>query len=272
MARDVKAGRKILVEHDIDFEVNRIREQVLGKSPRGEMPWEREKDLEVSAWKGFDAILTLSRRDRDVIREKTGDGVTVAHLPVCLDSFSPLRPVQSMKRDYVVFVGSFAADFNVDAIRYLLRDIWPRIRREQPDLSLFVVGDPVPGDTARAAQQQGVQFLGYVDDVRTVVSDAKAMLVPLRFGGGIRIRILEAMAYGTAVVSTVVGFSGIEAEPGAHLLVAESPGTFVEHVLTLCRDEVLRKEIETQARAWFERNYTSDSVRERILAVYAGLT
>jgi len=271
LSRDVRAKRRILVEHDIDYEVSRIRERALGRGGGDNVGWKREKELEEEAWRMFDAVLTLSEHDSDIIRQVLGTGKTVKRLPLFLDQFRGPRKERPSKKGHVLFVGSFAADFNVDALLHFLKKMWPLIRRDLPDVSLFVAGSPVPREAVRISRGRSVQFLGHVDDIRRVVSEASVLVVPLRFGGGIRIRILEAMACGTAVVSTGVGASGIEAEPGRHLLIADGEGEFAGRVVELCRSDRLRNRIETEARAWFEENYRSERVKERILDIYSEL-
>jgi glycosyltransferase involved in cell wall biosynthesis len=149
----------------------------------------------------------------------------------------------------MVFTGSMDWLPNEDAMQYFVREILPIIRTEEPAVSLSIVGRAPTPAVQRLAADAGIIVTGRVDDVRPYVRDAAVYVVPLRIGGGTRLKIFEAMAMGKAVVSTTVGAEGLPVTSGEHVLLADEPNTFARAVIRLMRDVERRRQLETAARA-----------------------
>src|SRR4051795_12763497 len=131
---------------------------------------------------------------------------------------------------------------------YFCREILPRIRESEPDAALSIIGrSPTPA-VRRLADIQNVEVTGRVDDVRPHVARGAVYVVPLRIGGGTRLKIFEAMAMGKAVVSTTVGAEGLPVKHGEHVMLADEPAAFADAVVALLRDPVRRTQLETAAR------------------------
>jgi sugar transferase (PEP-CTERM/EpsH1 system associated) len=177
------------------------------------------------------------------------------------------RPAADHEGLDLVFTGSMDWLPNQDAVLYFARDILPLIRQEVP-ASFWIVGRNPPGtvrDLAHSAP--GVRVTGTVDDVRPWVARAAIYVVPLRIGGGTRIKILEAMAMAKCVVSTTVGAEGLPVEAGRHLLVADTPATFASTVVSLLKDDARRRGVGLAARDLVVSGLTWDAAADRFAAI-----
>jgi polysaccharide biosynthesis protein PslH len=155
----------------------------------------------------------------------------------------------------VLFLGSLDYSANVDAVAYLAREILPRMRAT--DAEVIVVGSNPPSGLKRIVREAPfpISLVGFVHDVEPVFRQARLLAVPLRMGGGTRLKILEALARGTPVVSTSLGCAGLGLEPGRHLLVADEPAEFAGCVDRLLEDDDLCRQLAAEGRAAVERSY-----------------
>lgn len=161
----------------------------------------------------------------------------------------------SAAQDTLVYSGALTYSANFDAVDYFLRDIFPLILEQRPTITLKVTGklDGVP--VQRLPRRSGVTFTGYLNDVRPVISQSWASIVPLRVGAGTRLKILEALALGTPVVSTTKGAEGLALEPERELLVVETPAEFARAVLRLLGDPALRQRLSERGRQTVAARY-----------------
>ena len=167
-------------------------------------------------------------------------------------------------RRQVVFVGSLDWRPNADAVRELCVDIWPRVVAKVPDASLVIVGaNPPPA--IRALETRSVSVVGQVDDVRPWIASSRVLVVPIRWGSGTRIKILEAMAMGRPVVSTTVGAEGIDAVAGEEILIADDPAAFAEQVVAVLVDDALLGSIGQRGRRRVECRYDWRVVTQPLL-------
>ncbi len=167
----------------------------------------------------------------------------------------------------VVFTGKMDYRPNVDAVLWFLRKVWPRVRREIPDARFYVVGrSPHPRLLAQG-NLPGVFITGPVPDVRPYLYAADVFVVPMRVGGGTRLKLLEAMATRRAIVSTPLGAEGYPVKPGVHLLLAESPDEFAGAVVRLLKDAPLRRQLGEGAFAFAKASYDWDHLVGRFVDV-----
>jgi glycosyltransferase involved in cell wall biosynthesis len=143
---------------------------------------------------------------------------------------------------------------------FFCRDILPLIRAEEPDVTLSIVGRTPTPAVQKLAADHGVVVTGRVDDVRPFMAAAAVYIVPLRIGGGTRLKIFEAMSMGKAVVSTTVGAEGLPVTNGTHLALADSPQLFAETVLGLLRNVEQRRALEAAAHALVLERYDWSAV------------
>jgi glycosyltransferase involved in cell wall biosynthesis len=213
-------------------------------------------ESEARAWQRYeervlrlvDAVVALSERDRAAIAAMA-PGVLVRSIP--LAPRVPKEPSSATGRvaGRAVFVGNFVHPPNVDAAAWLLGEIFPRVQQELPDATLEIVGPHLPAHV-RAAAGKGVVIAGEVDDVAPHLDAAAVVVAPVRIGGGARVKVLDALGAGKAVVTTTRGAEGIGVEQGKHLMIADDADAFARAVAGLLRDESQRAALGTAARGW----------------------
>ncbi|HEV7703516.1 MAG TPA: glycosyltransferase family 4 protein, partial [Gemmatimonadaceae bacterium] len=173
---------------------------------------------------------------------------------VDVDTFVPSNVVAE---DGIVFVGGMSWFPNADALRYFDEEILPLVRSRDESVKVTWVGRAKPEVIERYAKRR-IQLTGHVDDIRPYVANAACYVVPLRIGGGTRLKILDAWAMGKAVVATSVGCEGLEAVDGQNILIRDDPASFAAAVATVLHDTGLRTALERNARITAERLYSWD--------------
>ena len=200
-----------------------------------------------------DGVLAVSERDAEFFRRRT-DARRVAAIPtgVDLEFFSYVAP-SANAAPIVVFTGSMDWRANQDGLAWFLDAVWPKIAAARPDASFRVIGKNPPPGLVAAARERGFDwtFTGFVDDVRDHARGA-VYVIPLRAGGGTRIKAFEAMAMGPPVVSTALGVEGLGLEAGRHYLEAADAGGFAQRVLSLLEDPARRRALSEAARRHVE--------------------
>ena len=209
-----------------------------------------------------DRVLTVSETDRDAFAGFLDPGkLTVISTAVDVDYFQPI-PVEETANS-LVFTGSMDWLPNEDAMLYFVDAILPLIKQQCPDVSLEVVGrSPSRKLQALAEREKSVRLTGWVEDIRPFVARGSICIVPLRIGGGTRLKILEAMAMSKAVVSTSVGAEGLPVQAGENILLADTPGDFADSVVSLLRDSKERKRMGASARVLVQEKYSWPKVAE----------
>jgi sugar transferase (PEP-CTERM/EpsH1 system associated) len=239
-----------------DTSTNPVARRFLASQHRRMLRFERR------ALARFDGVLAVSDADSAAF-ERLYPGairhpVHVVPTGVQTDYFTA-APSDPASRT-LVFTGSMDWLPNEDAMLFFCREILPIIRAEEPDVRLRIVGRTPTPAVKRLAEDSAVTVTGRVDDVRPHVRDASVYIVPLRIGGGTRLKIFEAMAMGKAVVSTTVGAEGLPVANGEHLMLADEPRAFARAVVRLMRDLERRRQLEAAARALVVERYDWSAV------------
>lgn len=220
--------------------------------------WRRMLRFEGSTLARFDRVLAVSDADRRTFEQLYPGSlqapVHVVRTGVDTSYFTPSREAPS--RAHLVFTGSMDWLPNEDAMTYFCRDILGRIREAEPGVTVSIIGrSPTSAVQQLANQFPGVEVTGRVDDVRPHVRRGDVYIVPLRIGGGTRLKIFEAMAMGKAIVSTTVGAEGLPVTPGVDIAIADDPQRFADAVVRLIRDSGARDALETRARKLVVERY-----------------
>ena len=196
----------------------------------------------------FHHILAVSEHDRQQLLEMdSACEITVVPTGVDVARF-PVAPPSTITPPRIVFTGSMDWEPNIDAMEYFCDQIWPRILAEYPDAIFQIVGRNPFARVQRLASQS-VQVTGTVPSVNDYLRDATVVVVPLRIGGGTRLKIYEAMALGKALVSTSIGAEGLSFQDGRDLLLADDASSFADAILLLLRDSLVRTKFEQAAVA-----------------------
>jgi polysaccharide biosynthesis protein PslH len=205
---------------------------------------------ERAALRRFHHIIAVSENDRRQMLEMYPSAqITVVPTGVDTGKFS-LAPASTANPSRIVFTGSMDWEPNIDAVEYFCQQIWPGILAQFPDAIFQIVGRNPHGRVERlSASCSSVRVTGTVPSVGDYLRDATVVVVPLRVGGGTRLKIFEAMAMGKALVSTSIGAEGLDVESGRDLILADDASAFAESILLLLRDSALRRKYEEAAVA-----------------------
>lgn len=209
--------------------------------------------------RGFDGVVAVSERDAAALRKDYGvRNPRVIPTGVDLDFFawSAVARPNAQLPPTAVFTASMDSAANIDGVRWFIAEVWPQVRAAQPDARFKVVGRNPPAALVREGEAVGgVEFTGYVDDVRDHVRTAQAFVMPLRVGGGTRLKAFEGMAMGCPVVSTAIGIEGLEVVPDVHYLLADEAAAMAAAVLRVFRDHALRQNLSQAARQLVELKF-----------------
>ena len=248
----------LLFEHNVEYMIWKRLHAVETRAWRRALlaaEWRRMRRYEARACRQARLTVAVSEADRALLAANA-PGADIRAIPTGVDAsyFHPNGTAEKPAR--LVFTGSMDWYPNEDAIIHFMEAILPRLRRRIPGLTIAVVGRN-PSERLKAlGAAKGVQITGTVDDVRPYVAEAAVYVVPLRIGGGTRLKIFEALAMGKAVVSTSVGAEGLPMTPGQHFLQADSPEDFAKAVLALLEDVPRRRAIGEAGRRLVEARYS----------------
>lgn len=261
---------RLLNAHNVDSLLIR-RLATIERRPwmRAAIRWQARKvhDAERRAYPRFDGSVATSEVDRAFIERLPGTG-PVWTIPngVDTDAFAPSEiPTEP---GLMAFSGAMDWLPNVDAVRFFVQEILPRIRVQLPRTRLLVVGrDPAP-ELVEELTGMGVEFTGTVEDVRPFISRADLFVVPLRVGSGTRLKILEAWSMGKAVLSTPLGAEGLPALDGRNIAIADTAGGFAERAVTLLASPTSARRLGAEGRRTVEGAFSWKQVGGRLLTVY----
>jgi sugar transferase (PEP-CTERM/EpsH1 system associated) len=214
--------------------------------------WRRMLRFERQTLARFDRVLAVSDVDSQTFQRLYPDALNAPPITVATgvdtEFFSPGTRNPEPGTWNLSFTGSMDWIPNEDAMTYFCRDILPRIRAQVPGVTLSIVGRAPTPAVRRLAEIEGVEVTGRVDDVREHIAKSAVYVVPIRIGGGTRLKIFEAMAMGKAVVSTTVGAEGLPVTDGQDIVIADEAPAFASAVVTLLRDADQRQRLEQAAR------------------------
>jgi glycosyltransferase involved in cell wall biosynthesis len=262
----------ICVHHNVESELLRRRGQSENR-PLRRAYFRHQASLlarEERRWGArCDLNIAVSEPDRLTL-ERLVPGIRCAVVPngVDVDAF---RPRPGHRERGLVFVGESTWAPNRDALQYFCEAILPRIRADHGATPVRWVGHASETMRREYRSRHGVELTGYMPDVRPHVQEAACYVVPLRVGGGTRLKILDAWAMGKAVVSTSIGCEGLAAEDGRNILIRDDPGGFASAVCTVLQDDSLRRRLGREGRRTVEQQYSWDRIGESMLPLYEGL-
>jgi glycosyltransferase involved in cell wall biosynthesis len=211
----------------------------------------------------FDRTTVVSDVERELCASIGGDPAAIRVVTNGADRELFQRHGQPLAAQ-LVYPGSVTYSANLDAVRFFVREVLPLIRKGRPDVSLLVTGATDGIDLSDLRANPAVTFTGRVPDIAGVVAESAACVVPLRIGGGTRLKVLEAMAVGTPVVATDKGAEGLRVTDGRNILIADDPQAFAARVVRVLNDAAFRRRISTAGRRLIERLYTWDRAGEAL--------
>jgi polysaccharide biosynthesis protein PslH len=257
-ALDLPVNLKVLDAHNAVWSIvqRAATREPRWRQPLAELEWRKLWAYEGRMCRAFDRMTVVSEDDRMALEDVAGGKFPSIVIPIAVDTnelaFTPRGPAAR----HVVSVATMFYPPNVEGIQWFIGEVFPRVRAGNAAVKFFAVGSRPPAAIAQLGQSVGgVEVTGYVADLEPILARSGVLVVPLRSGSGMRVKILEAFARGIPVVSTTIGVEGIEARPGEHLLVADNPKGFAEAVLSLLRDPVLAERVARAGRRLVEERY-----------------
>jgi glycosyltransferase involved in cell wall biosynthesis len=272
-AARVPGARKILDAHNALW---LLYKRLSGTMETGPQKWLLDRDwrllkrYEGRVCREFDAVLAVSKGDKAALEEAAGRPLNITVIPITVDT-DEVRVVQrEAEPNHILHIGTMYWPPNIDAVRWFVDQIYPLIRQQRPDVEFDVVGARPPAELlALNDAGLGINVSGYVEDPTSYQRRAAVMVVPLLAGGGMRVKILNALAEGIPIVSTTLGHEGIEVTPGRDILVGDTPEAFAAEVLRVLNDPDLGGQLTANGRKLVQQMYDYHIACRPLDAVYS---
>lgn len=273
-AARVPGACKILDAHNALWLLYKRLWQTMGRGPQKWLlgrDWRLLKRYEGRVCREFDAVLAVSQEDKAALEEAAGQSLDITVIPIAVDIDEMVPVTRQPGANHILHIGTMYWPPNIDGVRWFVHQVYPRIRAERPDVIFDVVGARPPQEILDlGADGTGINVTGYVEDPILYLKQAAVMVVPLRAGGGMRVKILNALAQGLPVVSTSLGCEGIAVQTGRHLLIADTPEEFAQATLRLLEDRSLADELGHNGRRLIQTTYDYRAACGPLDEVYQG--
>ena len=261
----------VLFQHNVEAMIWQRHFEVQANPPKRlylREQWRKMRSFERAACLRFDSVVAVSEEDREMmVRDYALQEVYAIPTGVDIEFFRPTNTAAAQDNS-LVFTGSMDWLPNEDAIRYFTEQIMPLVRKQLPGVKLTVVGrNPYPSLVSLSKSDSSIIVTGRVEDVRPYMEQAAAYVVPLRIGGGTRLKIYEAMAMEKPVISTSVGAEGLPVRDGVDLLLADTPEAFAKSVVEVLSDRALAKRLGENAASEVRQRFGWARVAEAFAAI-----
>lgn len=261
----------VISHHNVESALLRRRADVVGGWRGAYIRHQAElTEREERRWCRRAALNLVVSGDEGALLDRISPGAPWVEFPNGVDT-SSFEPASTEPASDIVFVGGHTWFPNSDGMTYFVEEILPLIRARRPDAEVTWVGR-ASDEVRDAFGRHGVVVTGYVEDIRPFVHGARCFIVPLRVGGGTRLKILDAWALGKAVVATSIGCEGLDAVHGTELLRVDDPAGFASAVCDVIEDDSLRRRLETGARAAAEDRFDWSVLGARVIPEYEALS
>ena len=247
---------------DVDFPLSPLLHDAYRRSgsiperARRWLAWQKFRRYERYVLARCERCLVVSEQERhELLALLGGRQARISVVPNGVDVVFNRPGLAPPQPNTLIFSGALTYDANYDAMDYFLREIFPLVHAALPDVQLRITGATKGVAVPRLPLDGRTTLTGFIDDVRTVVAASCVCVVPLRIGGGTRVKILEAMALGTPVVSTPKGAEGLDVVAGEHVLIGDTPADFAAHTIRLLNDPALRQRLARNARRLVVERY-----------------
>jgi glycosyltransferase involved in cell wall biosynthesis len=262
----------VVDEHNIEYDILKRTADASGlvRKVFHAVNWRKLEREEKKVWTHFDGCTLTSERDAQIVRREV-PALPTRVIPngVDVDLFRP-RPDEQVVPKTLLFFGAINYYPNTDGALFFVREVFPRLRAEHPDVRLRIVGH-MPPSLVPELTRDGVDVVGFVDDVLAEIGRAAVVVVPLRIGGGTRLKIVEAMSMAKPIVSTRLGAEGIEVEHDREILLADTPAELCRQIGRVLDDPVFAKRLGVRARRTAEEKYGWARAAENLAGFYEEL-
>ncbi len=264
-----QSGVSVMMDTQDVCSVSRFRQMTstsgLGRGKRL-LDWIAWGRYELDNYSASSLLLALSPSDLGVLRS------FVPNVPAELSQVG--TKVRNTSREYggdtVLFVGNFNHYPNSDGFRWIANEVWPIVHRLAPELRLKLAGPNCP-EPSPAERAMGIEGLGFVDDLDALFDSVAVSITPYRFGGGIKIKTLEALASGCPVVTTSIGAEGLDLVNGREALIADDAEQYASYIVLMCRDLTKATAVAVQGRKHAQARFSYQAKRERLLEIISGI-
>lgn len=228
--------------------------------------WKKLVNYEKKILDFFTSVIVLTERDKGLV-EKLNSNVKATIIPTGVDTefYKPNNYTYNEKS--LVFVGHYKHFPNTDAIVYFAKNIYPKVLKKIPDMKLYVVGSGVT-KTVEELKNDNIVIVGEVEDIKQYLKKPNIFVAPVRLGGGIKGKVLEAMAMGVPVVATTEAVSGIDYSVGDFALISDDTTVFADNIVRLYKDDILYQTLSNNSRKIVEENYNWKMIAEKLNNFY----
>lgn len=274
LMQHVPPERKIpllLIEQNIEYVLWRQRTETAASAEERDInlaQYLKTLESEIETWKRSDLCAAVTEDDRGIMHAAS-PGLDVRVVPDGADHLARIPDAPLDRSISAVYVANFAYQPNLDGALFLAREIWPRVRSRLPRATLALVGNDPPPEVL-ALQRKGIVVTGRVARVEPYLHAARAVVCPLRIGGGVKVKVLEALSAGKALVTTSVGLQGLPAAAGA-CLVEDEPARFARAIVRVVRYPKVRARLEAASREFARSLPTWDDAAARLTECYREL-
>lgn len=269
-AIDLPCRRSLLFQHNVEaqiFERHAKTDEGFLRRRLMTSQWKKMVAFEKAAGDKFDCVIAVSDQDKEIYRREYGwNHVEVIDTAVNTHYFVPSEEHAEVPTR-IAFVASMDWLPNQDGAAWFVSEAWQQLRAKHPEVHFQIVGRNPSPMVQNLAQQEGVEVLGTVPDVRPYLAEAAVIVVPLLVGGGTRIKIFEAMAMGKPVVSTTIGAEGLKVNHDEHILLADTAEDFEAAVSRLLTGVEERRRIGQAARKLVDENFSAEPVARQFEAI-----
>jgi polysaccharide biosynthesis protein PslH len=258
------AAKTLLFQHNVESQIwQRLYQNQTNPIKRFyfRLQWQRLRHFEAKVSARFQGVVAVSDEDAAIFRQDFGLRNVLGSVPTGVDVDHFAAVPKAPQPGNLAFLGSMDWMPNMDAARWFVEEIFPLVKKSCPNTTFTIIGrNPPEKIKSMADQNPAIRVTGTVADVRPYLAQAEAMLVPLRVGGGTRIKIYEAMAAGIPVVSTRIGAEGLKVAHGENILLADRPEDFARETLRLLQNPDLRDLLSTRAQTLVREHFGWASV------------
>lgn len=270
----IQGAKKVVDAHNALWVLYKRLSQTMRPGPMKwilQRDWKLMREYEGRICREYDDVIAVSQQDLLALREAAGEELDIAIIPITLD-LDEYESIPSIDGPpHILHLGTMYWPPNVEGVLWFLREVWPRIKERDGEVVFDVVGARPPDSILAFAKSDGrVRVHGYVEDLTRYLETARAMIVPLAAGSGMRVKILDGLARGVPIVTTSVGAEGISVEHGKHLLVADEPDEFAQCVLRLLGNADQAMAMANRGRELVAEEYDYRNVLGLLDKVYAG--
>jgi glycosyltransferase involved in cell wall biosynthesis len=268
----VTGARKVLDAHNALWLLYKRLWETMEPGPKKLMlgrDWRLLKEYEGRVCREFDAVLAVSQEDKAALQEAAGQPLGVTIIPITVDTDEVIPVTRQPGANHILHIGTMYWPPNIDGVLWFVHQVYPLIRAKRPHTIFDLVGARPPREILDlGGDGTGINVTGYVKDPTPYLEQAGVMVVPLRAGGGMRVKILNALAQSVPIVTTGLGCEGIAVTPGQDILVADNPEEFAEAVLRVLDSPEFAAQLANNGRRLAEQQYDYRQACLPIDAVY----